>query len=113
MPLDAENGWGTHSPFPRELSYTNKVELTFNENEPTDLSHVPAATDNPFSLNQGEVYWNNNGIFKINTPKFASISGELHKNAGTKTDQMELQSASDFGTIAWLSLEDSSLQDAS
>ena len=113
MPLEAENSWGTHSPFPKELSYNHKVELTFNENEPSDLSQIPAVSANPFTLNNGEVFWNNNGIFKINVPSFNCISGELNNNAGTKTDQMILNSASAFGTLAWLSLVDSTLSESS
>ena len=113
MPLEAENSWGTHSPFPRELSYTNKVELTFNEDEPSDLSLVPTATASPFTLNDGEVYWDKNGLFKINTLKFNSISGQLDQNSGAATDQMKLESGSGFGSISWLSLVDSSLSESS
>ncbi len=113
MPLEANNGWGTHSPFPKELSYTNKIELTFNEDEPTDLSQVPAATSSPFSVNESEIYWDKNGLFKINTPKFNCISGQLDQFGGAKTEQMTLESGSGFGAISWLSLVDSALQNSS
>ena len=113
MPFEAENSWGTHSPFPKELSYTNKVELTFNEDEPSDLSKVPASTSGPYILNDDEVYWHKNGLFKINTEKFNCISGDLDKNTGATTDQMKLESASGFGAISWLSLVDSALQESS
>lgn len=109
MPFQVENSWGTHTPFPKELSYTNKVELTFNEEEPSDLSQVPNPSASPFSLNDGEVFWDKNGIFKINTLKFNSISGELDQNSGAETDQMKLELGSGFGSISWLSLVDSAL----
>jgi hypothetical protein len=113
MPFDAENSWGTHTPFPKELSYSNKIELTFNEDEPNDNGHIPAPSASPYSLNEGEVYWNKDGLFKINVPKFNSISGQLNNNSGTTTDQMKLESASDFASISWLSLVDSALFESS
>lgn len=113
MPLQAENSWGTHSPFPRELSYTNKVELTFNEEQPTDLSQIPEPDSSPYSLNNGEVFWDKNGIFKINTEKFNCIAGELDTYSGTKTNQMTLVSGSGFGAVSWLSLVDSALHESS
>ncbi|MCF6357269.1 MAG: carbohydrate binding domain-containing protein, partial [Draconibacterium sp.] len=109
MPFDAQNGWGSHSPFPKELSYTNKIELTFDEEKPTDLSQIPAITGNPFTLNGDEVYWDKNGLFKINTAQFNCISGQLSQFSGAKTDQMILKSGPEFGSISWLSLVDSAL----
>lgn len=113
MPFNAENSWGTHSPFPKELSYTNKIEITFNENEPSDSGSIPSISSNPYILNNGEVVWDKNGIFKINSQKFNCIAGELDKNGGAKTDQMILESGNEFGSISWLSLVDSSLQSSS
>jgi hypothetical protein len=113
MPLEAENGWSTHSPFPNELSYTNKVELTFNEDEPSGLDKLPPVSPGPFILNDGQITWDKKGIFKINTPFFNCISGQLNQNKGTATEQMILESASDFGSIAWLSLVDSALSESS
>ncbi len=113
MPLQVENSWGTHTPFPKELSYTNKVELTFNEDLPSDIDNVPPATASPFSLQNNQIYWDKKGIFKINTPKFNSLSGQLSQNSGAATDQMKLESGSDFGSVSWLSLVDSTLSESS
>ncbi len=113
MPFEVENSWGTHTPFPNQLSYTHKVELTFNEDLPSDVSQVPNPSASPYSTQNDEIYWNKNGLFKINTIKFNCIAGQLDQNKGASTNQMELVSGSDFASISWLSLADSALSESS
>lgn len=113
MPLEAETSWGTHSPFPKQLSYSNKVELTFDEEKPTDLSQVPTPGNSPYNLNNGEIFWNKNGLFVINTENFCSVTGELNNNSGVQTQSLKLLSGNGFGSIAWLSLVDSALNESS
>lgn len=109
MPLAMENSWGTHIPYSKKLSYNNRIEITFNEQEPHETNKLPEPTSGPYSLNNGQLFWDKNGIFKINTSKFTAISGNLNKVEGSGTMMMNLKSASDFGSVSWLSLVDSAL----
>jgi hypothetical protein len=109
MPLNMENSWGTHIPYSKKLSYNNRIEITFNEDESYNAQNLPPPTNGPYSLNNGEIYWDKNGLFSINTSKFAAIGGYLNENSGAETEMLKLKSGSGFGSISWLSLADSAL----
>ena len=109
MPLNMENSWGTHIPYSKKLSYNNRIEVTFNEDEPFNVDKLPTPTSGPYSLNNGQIYWDKNGLFKINTSKFAALSGNLIEQAGAETEMLKLKSGSGFGSVSWLSLVDSAL----
>lgn len=109
MPLNMENSWGTHIPYSKKLSYNNRIEITFNEDEPFNAGNLPSPTNGPYSLNNGQIYWDKNGLFSINTSKFAAIGGFLNENSGAETEMIKLTSGSGFGSVSWLSLADSAL----
>ena len=113
MPLEAVNSWTTHYPYDAGLCYNNKIEISFDNESDFDYDNLPAADPAPYNLNNGQIYWDREGLFKINTPEFSSITGHLDEYGGASTDMMELNSATGFGSINWLTLVDSALNESS
>lgn len=109
MAYSAENWWSAHVPYDKNLAYSQRIEILFDNDLDFNKQELPKATSSPFSLNEDELYWNKQGIFKINTPRFSSICGYLNNFAGEQTDMLTLVMSSDFGSVNWLSLSDSSL----
>lgn len=110
MPRTIENWWSAHFPYSRTLGYNNRIEISFDHEEDQDLSILPAPQNSPYALCEDQVHWDKKGLLTISTPKFASITGYLDQNPGASTDMMQLESGSDFGSVSWLSLVDSTLE---
>lgn len=113
MPFNLENWWSAHYPYNEKLAYTNRIELSFDNQQDLDISELPAPSTEPYDFNDRILYWDKQGLFKINTEKFSSITGHLDRFSGATAGSLKLVSSSDFGAVHWLSLTDSSLESAS
>ncbi len=113
MPQEAVNSWTTHFPYDAGLCYNNKIEIRFDNESDFDYASLPAKDPAPYNLNNGQIYWDREGLFKINTPKFSSITGHLNEYGSASTDMMVLNSATGFGSVNWLTLVDSALNESS
>ena len=113
MPFNLENWWSAHYPYSEKLAYTNRIELSFDNEQDLDISALSAPPTDPYDFNNGILYWDKEGIFKIDTEKYASITGYFDRFPGTSAGDLKLVSGSDFGAIHWLSLTDSSLEKSS
>ena len=109
MPVGAENPWSFHLPYDKDYGYTTRMELSFDNQADFDPSTLPPAPASPFALPGGEIYWDREGLFTINTPQLASLTGYLGDFSGTATDMMILEEGSDFAGVHWLSLTGQSL----
>lgn len=109
MPRNKENTWSYHLPYSKDYAYNTRMELTFDNPDDFDPLTLPAIATSPYALNDEEIYWDTEGLFKISTPGFASITGYLENFEGASTDMMTLVNGSDFAGIHWLSLTDSAL----
>jgi hypothetical protein len=110
MPYISDKWWETHVPYDKNLAYTRRMEVVFDNPDTATFNHLPPVKESPYTLNNGQIYWDKKGIFKINTRRFTSICGYLDQFPSTATDHLILESGSEFGAVNWLSLTDSSLQ---
>ncbi len=90
------------------LKYAIRNE-SFNAATTTDFSQLPSDPVNPYKTDTDEITYNTNGLITINTPKFIGLSGLLNNFSQTIVGNLTLVSATNFGTVTWLSLDNDSL----
>jgi len=113
MPLSMSNWWSSHYPYSEKLGLMHRMEMSFDHEADFDAGLLPEVPSNPYLLNNGQIFWDKEGIFMINTPNFISICGYLNTYSGASTEAMEVESAAGFGSVSWLSLSDSALDQTS
>ncbi len=109
MPLQSKEYWELNLPYDSRLAYEHRMELLFDQEDNFDPAGLPSPSDGPYNLNGGQIYWDKSGIFQIDAEKFSSISGRLNELEVPGTKSLKVDAASDFASVSWLSLVDSSL----
>jgi hypothetical protein len=106
-----DNGpWSGPEFYPKKLALKYAIRNeSFNATSTTDFTQLPSEPINPYKTDTDEITYNTNGIISINTPKFIGMSGFLNNFSSNVVGNLTLISASDFGTVTWLSLNNDSL----
>ncbi|HYW96291.1 MAG TPA: carbohydrate binding domain-containing protein, partial [Bacteroidales bacterium] len=97
MPFSVRNSWSAHYPYDYKLGYTHHIALSFDNVEDADLSGLPVASSSPYSFDDSQLYWDKDGLFKIDAEKFSSITGYLDQFTGASNRMMTVSSGSGFG----------------
>lgn len=110
LPKHDFGSWTGPDLYPKKLSlkYSVKNE-SFDAATTTDFSALPDEPVNPYKTDTEEITYNTNGLLTINTPKFIGLSGLLNNFPQITSGNLILISATDFGTLTWLSLDNDSL----
>jgi hypothetical protein len=113
MPSHIEEWWRGHYPYDPQLAFSHRLEMSLDRSEDFDPGSLPGASPGPYSLSEDQVRWDKEGSLIINTERFASVSGFMDRLSPLNAGKLEVLSASDFGSVAWLSLVDSALDESS
>lgn len=103
--------WGKFMPYDNQIALTQPIRTEgFSSTEIPDFSQLPEVNSSPFIATGGQIIANpNQGILRINSPSFVSISGFLGEGNIPETGSIKINEGNDFGVLAWLSLTDESL----
>jgi len=106
----AYENFSTSNFYPPKLALTNKiVTASLNESQSTLLSELPAEPTSPYLSGTGELNWDNNGIYTIETDQLINFTGFLNSFPDKTLTNATLVSADKFGTVTWLALDDTIL----
>ena len=110
LPKKDNGGWQTLSFFDKKLTLTHAIRTeSYNSNSSFDFSTLPKAGSSPYQSDTKEITWDNNGLLKVNTPKYIAATGLLNNFGNTEMGNLKIISANGFGSLTWLSLQDDSL----
>lgn len=110
--LPKKSTWDWNGPqlYDKKLSLTGAVQTgSFNASVTTDFSSLPAAATPPYKTDTGELLWNTDGLFTVNTKRFIGFAGFLQSFPNTVLGNLTLVNGSDFATCTWISLTEDSL----
>lgn len=109
------DSWTPVFEYGENLCYEENIIIdNFTAPEKTALEAVPLSNTGEFVTSTQEIYWNiENGIFTVDAEKFKSISGFLEKSPSLGTGTMAVSNSTNFGTVAWMSLTNNSLETTS
>ena len=108
---DGTGRWGKYTPYDKKIQLTQVVKAgTYHDaNGYTSLT-LPTPQNGNYVTSTNETKLNTiTGILTTATPKYASITGFLNNAANTNAGAVTLLSASDFGAITWVSLNNKNL----
>jgi hypothetical protein len=106
----AYENFSTSNFYPPKLALTHKiVTASLNESQSTLLSELPAEPTSPYLSSTGELNWDNNGIYTIETDRLINFTGFLYNFPDKALTNATLVSADKFGTVTWLALDDTIL----
>ncbi len=110
--VDGHGRWGKFVPYDTRLAYTEAIRTKFGGTGTPDLSQLPppAGTVATTSTTETTIDFDQ-GILKTETPKFVSVCGFIDETS-VSAGPMDIISANDFATLAWLSLTDQPLSEA-
>ncbi|MBN1562056.1 carbohydrate binding domain-containing protein, partial [candidate division KSB1 bacterium] len=77
-----------------------------------DPSTLPGEPSSPYRTDTGEIEWDTEGLLQVQTDQFIAAAGFLPQFRDKTIGALKLLDASDFATVTWVSLSDSSLRDA-
>jgi hypothetical protein len=110
LPKQDLGGWSGISLYSKKLALKYAIRNeSFNAATTTDFSQLPSDPVNPYKTDTDEINYNTNGLLTLNTPNFVGATGLLNNFGGTQIGNIKINSASDFGTITWVSLNNDSL----
>ena len=112
-PKEDAGSWRGLSLFPRKIALQHAVRnASFDSPIPLDAGTLPPVPQNPYRSDTGELLWNTQGIFRVQTPRFVGMTGFLQNFPHSAAGDLMLESASDFATLTWMSLTGDSLSRA-
>jgi hypothetical protein len=96
--------------------YSEKIALlhavrneSFSSAADFDPSALPGEPSSPYVSDTGEIEWNTDGLLQVQTDHFIAAAGFLPQFKDRSIGALRLLDASDFATLTWISLSDSSL----
>ena len=96
--------------YPYKLALTKKMRITdFESSQDLDISTFPAISSSPYKTDTGELTWDENGLFKIETDKLVGFTGFLNNYTGAQIGNLKIVNADKFAGVTLLSLDDKSL----
>ncbi|NOY77404.1 MAG: T9SS type A sorting domain-containing protein, partial [Calditrichaeota bacterium] len=112
-PKKDAGSWQGLSLFPRKIALQHAVRnASFDSPIPLDPGALPPPPQNPYRSDTGELLWDTQGIFQVETPRFIGVTGFLQNFPHSAVGGLLLESASDFATLTWVSLTGDSLSRA-
>ncbi len=112
---DNNGRWGKYVPYDLRLQLTRSLRTaTYNHAQGLSAqSPFPTPSVNTFQTDTRETNLNTQtGLLTTQTPNFAAITGFLNDNVNTTVGNLTLVNADNFGSIAWLSLNQKPLAEA-
>jgi Carbohydrate binding domain len=110
---DSKGRWDKLYSYDQRIALTHKVHSNYNQaayNNSSVSSFTPSTiyttANNETKLDQ------NKGVLTTNTPKFVAITGDISAASNTIVGAMKLNTASDFGSVTWISSDDQQLNNA-
>lgn len=111
--LNNDGFWMFTKDYPYQLALTKKMRVTeFSSSNNIDLSSFPTQTGSPYVTDTGELTWDENGLFKIETDKLVGFVGFLHEFVGSQIGNIKIVSADKFAGVSLLSLDGEKLSDS-
>lgn len=74
-----------------------------------DPSMLPPDPQSPFITDTDEIEWDTDGLLQVRTENFIAATGFFPQFKNTSIGALRIIDGSDFGTLTWVSLTDSSL----
>jgi hypothetical protein len=97
--------------YSQKYCLTEKViTSSISEGQTTKVAELPPEPVNPYTSNTGELRWDTNGIFTIETDRLINFTGFLNQFPNKALPGATLERADKFGTVTWLALEDTILK---
>lgn len=110
MPKYDNRDWQGPETFPRKLALQHAVRVkTFQSDESIRNANFPLEPSNPYQTDTGEITWDTDGLFKVDSPRFVATTGFLDQYPDHHIGPMTLISANGFATLSWISLTTESL----
>lgn len=101
---DNSGRWGKFIPYDKQIAFSQTVKTgSYDASNSVNFQSVPTINTSRHTTEQIEID-GVEGILKINAPQIQSITGFLQNSTPSKTANLEISSASDFGQVGLLSL---------
>jgi hypothetical protein len=110
LPKHDTGNWNGPTLFSKKLALQHAIRNeNFTSSETSVFAQLPSDPVNPYKTDTGEIIYDTNGLLSIHSPNFIGISGLLDNFSQTEVGNLKLNSASGFGTITWVALNNDSL----
>ena len=103
--------WRLYPPdYPDLLGLVHKIVVSdYNSSTSFSSNSIPPEPTNPYTSDTHELFWDKNGIFTINAPKFIAAVGFLQNYPNKEIGNFKLISGNTFGGFSWISLTNDNL----
>ncbi|MEM9916497.1 MAG: carbohydrate binding domain-containing protein [Bacteroidota bacterium] len=111
---DDKSRWQQFHPYDNKLALSRAIRTTgYEATDAPDLGQLPPSANTFFSTVTNETAVNTaEGLLSSTSPKYIGLTGFLEEANGQSFGQLTLESANDFGTLAWVSLTDDPLENS-
>jgi hypothetical protein len=101
--------WSGPDIIPNALPLQHGIRTESLAADASNISSMPPAPVAPYISDTGEITWDPNGLFSVNSGKFVGATGFLMNFKNRVLGDLTLVDASDVATFTWISLTDSVL----
>jgi len=110
LPYKAGSTWESSFPFDPKMALSNKITTSsFEADSTTTGAELPVAGISPYTSSTNELYWNDNGLFTVETPEFITICGQLDSLNIPSVGPIVYMEADKFATLSILSQDGNSI----
>jgi hypothetical protein len=101
--------WMYSNDYDKNLALTHKIRSKFNCATDIDFSTLPATPASPYISDTGQLTWDANGLFSINTDKFIGVVGFPEQMKNASIGNLKIADIDKFAGITWLSIDNQPL----
>jgi hypothetical protein len=101
--------WSGPDIIPNTLPLQHGIRTESLAADASNISSMPPAPAPPYISDTGEITWDPDGLFSVNSEKFVGATGFLMNFKNKVLGDLTLVDASDVSTFTWISLTDSVL----
>ena len=111
---DNQGRWGKYVPYDLRLQLTHSLRVgTYHHPQGITTQTLPTPASGVFQTNTQQTTLNTQtGLLTTATPNYISVAGFLQDSPNVQVGNLKVLSASDFGAITWVSLNEKPLAQA-